>query len=248
MRIGIVTCAFNCTEFLKRCISSVLQQERPPDEWILVDDASTDLAQPELMKRVCTRPGWQAILNQENLCCPYNLVQAIRASRLGPQDVIFLLDGDDFLPHGRVLSRVAEIFSNPKVLLSYGSFTRWPDPNFMPNRAMPYPPEILRNRTFRTYRYHCYNHPLMFRRILWDQIPKPALQDNSGRWFRTAYDTAIMIPMLEMAGDRMQFNEEILYVYNEGNPISDQKVHKLETQEAHRMIRSRPILDRQIFP
>jgi hypothetical protein len=43
-----------------------------------------------------------------------------------------------------------------------------------------------------------------------------------------AYDQAIMLPLLEMAGDRCKYIPEILHVYNKENPLN---VDKIKTQE-----------------
>jgi len=37
-----------------------------------------------------------------------------------------------------------------------------------------------------------------------------------------------MFPMLEMAGNRQEFIEDLLYVYNDQNPISDHKIRRKE--------------------
>ena len=43
-----------------------------------------------------------------------------------------------------------------------------------------------------------------------------------------ASDLAIMFPMLEMAGNRQEFIGNILYCYNDSNPISDHKIRRKE--------------------
>ena len=35
-----------------------------------------------------------------------------------------------------------------------------------------------------------------------------------------------MFPMLEMAGNRQEFMDQVLYVYNDKNPISDHKIRR----------------------
>ena len=47
----------------------------------------------------------------------------------------------------------------------------------------------------------------------------------NGQFFSAGCDLAEMIPMIEMARERVRFVPEILYVYNKLNPISDSKVH-----------------------
>ena len=48
-----------------------------------------------------------------------------------------------------------------------------------------------------------------------------------------------MLPLLEMAGNRQEFIREILYFYNEDNPISDHKIRRKEQILAAREIRQK---------
>src|ERR1700678_563618 len=48
-----------------------------------------------------------------------NLYDSVRV--LEPDDVVVQLDGDDWLAHDRVLERVADIYEDPDVWLTYGS-------------------------------------------------------------------------------------------------------------------------------
>ena len=38
------------------------------------------------------------------------------------------------------------------------------------------------------------------------------------------WDLAVMFPMLQMAGDRSTYVDDILYVYNVDNPLNDHKL------------------------
>ena len=49
----------------------------------------------------------------------------------------------------------------------------------------------------------------------WRQIPLEDLHDSTGRFIRRVDDKAFTFPMLEMAGPRAIFVEQILYVYNQ---------------------------------
>ena len=48
-----------------------------------------------------------------------------------------------------------------------------------------------------------------------------------------------MFPMLEIAGSRQEFVKEVLYVYNDENPISDHKIRRKEQILAAREIRKK---------
>jgi len=62
---------------------------------------------------------------------------------------------------------------------------------------------------------------------------------HENKFFSVAYDLAIMFPILEMAAGRWMFIEDVLYVYNERNPLNDFRIHCMEQIRADKLIRSR---------
>ena len=48
-----------------------------------------------------------------------------------------------------------------------------------------------------------------------------------------------MFPMLEMAGNRQEFIKDLVYVYNDQNPISDHKIRRKEQILAAKEIREK---------
>ena len=48
-----------------------------------------------------------------------------------------------------------------------------------------------------------------------------------------------MFPMLEMAGNRQEFVKDLLYVYNDQNPISDHKIRRKDQILAAKEIREK---------
>ena len=56
-----------------------------------------------------------------------------------------------------------------------------------------------------------------------------------------------MFPMLEMAGNRQEFIKDLLYVYNDENPISDHKIRRKEQILAAKEIREKKRYSRKDF-
>lgn len=69
-------------------------------------------------------------------------------------------------------------------------------------------------------------HLRTFKYKLWKNIKKEDLKDQNGDYFKMTWDLAIMLPMLEMSGNRFAMIEDVLYVYNRENPLNDFKVDR----------------------
>lgn len=220
-------------------MESVVAQRRPPDQVLLIDDASTQEGYEWLALGLCEQYDFRYVRNRVNRKCPYNLRLGINMLEPEPEDVIFLLDGDDFLPV-HALHRISEVYEDPDVWLTYGNYQPHPHDTGQ-QLAYAYPPEVIANRTFRTY-VDCFNHPLTFRKFLWDGVTDEDMQNREGAWFTGAYDKVIITPMLEMAGDRFRFINETLYFYNAVNPASESHA------EVSRIVESREMIQRPIKP
>lgn len=242
----VIVPSFNALPWLTTCLDSIAAQTYRQYHVTVLDDASTTPGEAEFVRAYCEKQLWTSILQTENMRCPHNLRSMLGRGLGWAEDVVLVVDGDDWLAHDQVLAHLAEVYADPDVWLTWGSYTRWPNPAFMPNPAGPYPDEVTAARSFRAFDLYCpFNHPLAFRRFLFDAIPDAELQDEHGQWFTAGYDIAIMMPMMEMsAPDHCRFLPEVSYVYNEGNDISDAKIRPEDCDRVHRLIRSRPPLPR----
>ena len=62
---------------------------------------------------------------------------------------------------------------------------------------------------------------------------------SDGEWLDVTGDQAFMLPMLEMAGDKSRFIDEILYIYNVANPTRDGATKVARQVEVANYIRSK---------
>jgi len=236
--IHVLIPSYNCAEWIERTLDSVQEQTFQPRSVLLIDDASDQLSYAQLALQQCQNRGFSYLRNAKNEKCPYNLWLGVKVLDPEPEDVIFLLDGDDFLPGPETFQRIAEVYSDPDVWLTYGNYEPHPV-NTGQVPASSYDSAIIRNRDFRKSG-NFFNHPITFRRFLFDEIRDEDLKTKDGRWFRGGYDFAIMMPMLEMCGQKhYRFLDEVLYIYNAVNPISDSHVNVKLINETDQL-RARP--------
>jgi glycosyltransferase involved in cell wall biosynthesis len=87
-RVSVLICTYNYARYLPQCLTSVLNQTRPADEVIVLDDGSTDRT-PEVMKKF---PEVRYVY-QENTG---KAVAFGRVFSLSTGDIICHLDADDY--------------------------------------------------------------------------------------------------------------------------------------------------------
>ena len=144
-----------------------------------------------------------------------------------------LIDGDDYLYSRDVFHILYEKYLNTNCLITYGSHL-----SSKGVQGKKYPSLIRKLSLYRKYFWYA-SHLKTFRHDLWLSINKSDLLTKNGNYFSVASDLAIMFPMLEMAGDRQEFIKEVLYEYNDKNPISDHNIRRKEQILAAKEIREK---------
>lgn len=81
------------------------------------------------------------------------------------------------------------------------------------------------------------SHLRTWKSWLWKKIKEEDLRDPDGVYWPVPGDFTFMWPMVEMAGlKHFRFISDVLYVYNEGNPINDHKVNISLVQKNHNLL------------
>jgi glycosyltransferase involved in cell wall biosynthesis len=233
----VVIASYNNERWCRRNLESVLTQQYPQFRVIYIDDASSDdtvrlvdeyLAESGEAERV------EFICNDVRVGPVANIDRAVRSC--DPNDVIVLVDGDDFLAHRQVLTRLDTIYRDPDTWVTWGQFTRFPTGPGGFCEAIP--PEIVSANAYRDYAFVS-SHLRTFYAGLYHRIRLIDVQDHDGKFFVIAGDVAQMFALMEMAGPRGKFIPEILYVYNRENPLNDDKLDRVGQVRTEMAIRSK---------
>lgn len=159
------------------------------------------------------------------------MVQAIQALECEDEDIICIVDGDDWLAHKNALSIVAETYAkNPSIWLTYGSFESFPSGEVQYdfyNQALP--PSVISQNSFRDFPW-IFCHLQTFKYFLWKKVRDEDLRDHQGTYFRVCGDRARFYPLLELAGEHIHRIADILYIYNLTNPLSHFRIRPQEQQ------------------
>ena len=208
--ILIVVAVRNAEKYIGRCLESVKAQDDYDYHCVVIDDASTD---ETFRRRSCDGVGTtrsiRASCRAERRAKLFSPQHRRGDSTYGrPGDVVVILDGDDEL-QSDALENISIAYRRG-AWMTYGNFvTSSGKPSWMP----PYPQKIVRASAVRQYPWRA-SHPKTFKIELFNRLTDEDFT-HEGRWFETAGDVALMIPMLEMAAERALYIPEPIYVWND---------------------------------
>ena len=117
MKISVVMAAFNGQSHLAGQLESIVNNSRPPDEIIIVDDASTDhtIRIAERIKATSRIPI-KLHVNDENIGPTRSFIKGTR-SALG--DIILFSDQDDRWHPDKIIRMIEPFVHDPMVLMTY---------------------------------------------------------------------------------------------------------------------------------
>lgn len=240
MKFNIVVPVFNCEKWIRKCLYSIQSQTYKNFNVIVYNDASTDNTADQINQHFLQFPDarFKVIHNTINRKALHNIVEGFNflETSKDPESVLMVIDGDDYLFCEYSLEFVENVYRHYNCLLTYGSFIQWPTGELSFDRQ--FPREVVENNSYRDYKFIS-SHLRTFKSKLWNSIKDHDLRDEDGSYFKTGWDVAFMIPMLEMANGNFQYIKNILYVYNRWNPISDDVINSADQGRVDRLIRTR---------
>lgn len=252
-RFKIVCTGFEAMRWLPRCLKSISGQDYPDFDVVVADDGSSSKMEGTFIAEFCRlgndMPGnrrWVCIARKNNVGVLASQHECIHAICTDPDDVIVIVDSDDFLPSPGSLSRLAGHYDED-TLMTYGSYASFPFSSTCPP-AIPFPKEVIEARSFREFIREggpvSFNHLRTYRYGLYNQIPPDPYFKRRGQWLKNGVDVAVMVPCLELAGPRHKVIEDELLAYNSVNPLSFWRTRrKALAADDHYILRLPPLLE-----
>jgi glycosyltransferase involved in cell wall biosynthesis len=245
MKFHILTPLYNSERWIGDNIRMLKAQSVDDFCCVVVDDLSTDDSRRQARFAIDGDPRFQVIQNREKRFALGSAVEAIAHIQPQDEDVLMVVDGDDWLAHDKVLEHLAEVYRRENCWMTYGSYS---DHKGVRDRSCrPIPAAVIAGNTIRDYgRFPVHLRTFKFklwqriepealaiterelkrqvkRALLslhirawkyWKDIDVASLLDASGRFVRRGCDKALMYPLLELAGKRSFFVDEVLYIFN----------------------------------
>ena len=225
----IVILSYNNEKWVEKNVNSAINQIYENFDIKFVDDASTDKTGKKaekifsklIQENESLADRIQVIRNETNKKALANLYRCVSESK--PGSIIVALDGDDWLGNRFVLRTLNEVYQNPKVWITAGSYIESVGGKVVrPKVSDDYWDGNIRHKEW------SFSHLRTFKRELFLSINKEDMMDSvDGDFYKFTWDRVIMYPMIEMAG-RNHFKPvmNINYVYNRENPLAVDRVHR----------------------
>lgn len=234
-RFHVVIPGFNCGDFIGQCLDSLQSQTFTNWTALVANDCSNDntasVAAEYAQKdnRISVRTG------DERAWLMGNTLNALRSLDLAPNDVVAILDGDDWIMPD-CLEKLWQAHCQGYDLAYTDEEIEGQDHSI----AAPLIPSVpVRKQTW------CFSQLRTFKGYLFNLLEDATFRDREGRYFRAAGDLALYLPMAELAGpDKVRYIPELLYHYRVHESCNF-KVMRKEQLRNNWEIRNRPALERQ---
>jgi glycosyltransferase involved in cell wall biosynthesis len=204
----------------------------------VIDDASTD---DSLNAAICQSSDDRinVISRSKNVGAVFNQVQTIK-SHCFPDDIVILLDGDDALVNNPQIFHMYNNLYDGSTEFTYGSC--WSIVDNIPLVAQHYPSDVKNSKSYRQHKFNWnmpYTHLRTFRAKLLLDVDDSKFKNEIGEWYRAGGDCSIFYEAIERADpEKVKVVADIVYLYNDANPLNDYKVNGQEqTKNAERILK-----------
>jgi glycosyltransferase involved in cell wall biosynthesis len=236
-KFTILVVGANCERFIRPCLLSCIYQNFDEDKFnvIFSDDFSTDETFTIAKELEKNHKNFKAYQTPKKIYKNLNIKTALE-QYIEPGRIIVLVDADDWLAHTGVLNILDRVYTSD-VWMTYGLYEEYPYKD-VSSFYSSYSEETIKANSFRKDRWLA-SHLGTFRRELYLKINEGDLKDIDGEYFRFTGDMAMMFPMLEMSGSRSKFINEVIYIYNRTNALSDDKIGQQEQGRIEQLLRNK---------
>lgn len=232
--IRIIVPCFDWPDLLQECLESIAGQSYPRFGAMIVVDGQPRLAGGALrllneMGTIadCRERQWAhtlaperggelaSIIRGTQMLNEWPNVDAVFGQPMTDETVICHVCADDALSHPGALARLAAVYEDPDVWMTYGQYRI--EPGGALGHCRGYPADVVAAGSYRAHPWLA-SHLRSYRYGLWRRIPEEQFIDpETGKVWFYATDRAMMLPMLEMAREHARFIPDVLYAYRRHN-------------------------------
>ena len=219
--IAVVIPAYNIAPWYEKMLHSVFEQKYTNFRLIFIDDHSDDGTYEKVKCFIDTyypQHNVTILQNPQKVGSALNYYKAIQ--RCQDHEIIVCLEGDDWLAHPKVLSKINDIYADPNVWITYSDYVEYPSYHLGYTESLC--EEVIKRNGYRGHKW-VFSQLKTFYAGLYKKI---RIQDffYGGRFSRICWDWPAMFAMLEMAHGHIEYIPEVLVIHNIDNPLSSNKI------------------------
>jgi glycosyltransferase involved in cell wall biosynthesis len=237
----IITTCYNINKWLPINIMTLKYQSYTNWECVIIDDHSTDGSYETAVKLTNDDNRFHVIKTvMPKSGQGTGTLQAIDYIQPNTEDILIEVDGDDWLSSTFVLQYLNSIYQNLNIWMTYGQYQMYPSGNVGGHWNVEIDDIINKNNEHRKFSFP-YSHLKTYKYWLFNKIDRNDLIDpNTNKTWRAAWDHALCIPMVEMAGkDHIHKCDDILYILNRSDELENEgKTRIREQKETEQRIRN----------
>ena len=246
----IITTCYNVEPYIKMNLYMNRFQSYKNALFIYVDDNSKDTTYNTLTNLDFVDDRFLILKNTDNGSQGKAFIYALdylkNNNLVNDEDIIVEVDGDDWLSSTFVLQYLNEIYQNKDIWMTFGQYQIWPTAQLGGHFGMDILPEVDNTNTYRQYAFP-YSHLKTYKFWLLNKVEREDLIDpTTGEIFAAAWDHALCLPMVEMAGkDHIYKCPDLLYILNRDIELQNEgKFRTIEQKETEQRIREGKIYQR----
>lgn len=234
-RFVILIGSYNNEQWVKNNLDSILCQTHKNFIVIYYDACSTDNTGKLVQEYASTDSRIKYHTSEERHLKTWFFEQANKWEKIYDNDIVVVLDGDDFFANEDVLHYLNEVYNQSHCWMTYGGMIVWNGGDntqeaFPQNSEAPY--EVKANKLYRQDLWR-YSHMRTCRGFLWNRLdPKDFISKHDNNYM-TLDDLSTVYAFLEMCPAEKIFRvSETIYIWNnskanESRGCSENKVNNI---------------------
>lgn len=221
----IISCSYNVEQWVEKRLDSILRQKYANYRVVCVDDASIDGTAQKIaqyIKKHNLSATWELVVSKKRTRKLAHWYREIH--RCKDNEIVLLLDGDDWLFGDNVFQIINEIYSTTDTWFTYGQYKNEPvyEAQRWGFKERGYAKPILSKvEKLHNYRNHMFIfmhlrtfYTALFKKIRLQDLITKTVDGFVDDFFPASNDLAIVFPMVEMAYGHVTFVPDIVYVRN----------------------------------
>ncbi len=244
-RIIIISPFYNSGKYLENCIRSVASQDYDNYLHFFINDMSNDNSLKIIEDTVLSlsenlRNKFFTVNNSTKKYALRNQVETINNFSQNSNDIIILLDGDDWLINDPdIFNCINNQYINGAEM-TYGSCHSLVDNIDL--ISQPYPEKVHQDKSYRSHLFNWglpYTHLRTFKKEVFDRISIENFLDENNEFYKAGSDNALFYALLENCNNyhNIKCIQRVLYIYNDTNPLNDYKINSIEQNKNAENIR-----------